>query len=499
VKRLALRSLAALALLSVPAVAVAPSSTFNLIRAVTANVSGLLTTGQLAVTGTGSTGDVSGMSVGASAALSTILSGASGLGTAAFYGILPTNTAAQNDAAMASALASLGALGGGTINFPCGAYQFNQVDNNVQGVLLKGQAPVGPRDAGTSKFCTRFVANTAGILMRHRTPYGQGLSKYVGGGFENIALDANGLATRLIDVDTVNGGTYIGAVMNAQGREAAWFHSGVSGQDVADAADVQRTRVNLFCRQIDGTAAQTADCFRLDGSANANFSVNEQVRFACATYNGNCLTGVNADNNSISVVNFRVSGGNGQTVYAYGVSSSTSGFRNNFFYHFSGNAPSYVQGTADTGVTGGVKNEISFFDTDNSTPVPMSGIGSAWYGEFQQTYSPTVTCGSGSLTSYSGTPKFIRRAGKQITLSYELVIGNVGSCTGSVNISLPAPVDGVVPSTGSAVERAATGNSYLLLAAPGLTSMRFIPPAGQSVNLQTGWVISTSINYLSAY
>jgi hypothetical protein len=63
VKRLVLRSLAALALLSVPAVAVAPSSTFNLIKAVTANVSGLLTIGQLAVTGTGSTGDVSGMSV----------------------------------------------------------------------------------------------------------------------------------------------------------------------------------------------------------------------------------------------------------------------------------------------------------------------------------------------------------------------------------------------------------------------------------------------------
>jgi len=63
VKRLALRSLAALALLSVPAVAVAPSSTFNLIRAVTANVSGLLTTGQLAITGPGSTGPADGFNV----------------------------------------------------------------------------------------------------------------------------------------------------------------------------------------------------------------------------------------------------------------------------------------------------------------------------------------------------------------------------------------------------------------------------------------------------
>lgn len=432
--------------------------------------------------------------------LSDLLSGASGLGTAAYYGILPTNTAAQNDAAIAAAISTLGALGGGTINFPCADYRFTLIDNNVQGVLLKGQAPVGPRDSGTSKFCTRFIASQSGTLMRHRTPYGQGLSKYVGGGFENIALDANGLAGRLLDVDTVNGGTYVGALMNAQGREAAWFHSGISGQDVADAADVQRTRINLFCRQIDGTPARAADCFRLDGSANANFSGNEQARFTCVTYNGNCISGVNADNNSISVGNYRAPGGAGQTVYAYAVSSSTSGFRNNFFYHFSGNGPSYTQGTNDAGVTAGVHNEIAFFDLDNGTPVPTAGTGSAWNGEFQQTYSPVITCGSGTLGAYSGTPRFVRRASKQVALFYEVVISNVGSCTGSVNISLPAPVDAGAPSVGSAVERAATGNSYFLLATPGSTSMRlFIPPAGQAVNPQTGWVISTQISYLSSY
>lgn len=80
--------------------------------------------------GPGSGGPVDGMTVG-SGALSDMLSGRSGLGTAAFYGLLPGNSVAVNTARLQGAIAALGAVGGGTINFPCGDFSFTAIDNNV--------------------------------------------------------------------------------------------------------------------------------------------------------------------------------------------------------------------------------------------------------------------------------------------------------------------------------------------------------------------------------
>ena len=76
------------------------------------------------------------------------------------------------------------------------------------------------RDASNFKFCTRVIATQAGTFAKHRTPYGQGLSKFAGGGFESIYLDGADIATRVLEVDTVAGGTYRGAVARGVGTEA---------------------------------------------------------------------------------------------------------------------------------------------------------------------------------------------------------------------------------------------------------------------------------------
>lgn len=114
-KRVLLRSIAALALLSVPAVALAPSSAFNALKAVTANVTGLLTVGSVAITGPGSTGDVSGMNVAfPSLATRTLLDRLLERPSVVDYGVDMTG-AADSTAALTAALNS-----GKRISAPCG-------------------------------------------------------------------------------------------------------------------------------------------------------------------------------------------------------------------------------------------------------------------------------------------------------------------------------------------------------------------------------------------
>lgn len=418
---------------------------------------------------------------------------ASGRVSAASLGILPTNTAVANSTAIAAAFTAFGAVGGGEIQFTCGTYLFTQIDNNVPGVLLRGQNIRPPTDAGTNANCVQFVATQTGTFFKHRTPYHANRAKYSGGGFSGITFNANGFATRLIEVDTVNFGTYIGSLLNAVGSEAAWFKSGLSGSDVADAADIQGASINLTCRQLDGTAAQNASCYKLDGSTNSNFSYNDDVKLRCQIYNGNCLQGVNADNNRIMLSSYRAAGGTGYTAYIYG---GTAGFRNNYFLHFGGNAPTYAQGTND-GVTP-VSNEIAFFDNDNGTPVPLAGTGSQWHGEFRQTYTPTVTCTSGTLSSYTNTgAQFVRRKANQIWLTFETFLSDVGTCTGDIQISLPSTASSSV-ATGVGTERAATGRSLMITILPGENVMRLTNiPAGTPVNPASGWVVSSTISYLT--
>lgn len=417
---------------------------------------------------------------------------------AGWFGLLASNTGAQNDAASAKAVAALGANGGGVLTFPCANFQFaTGVDNNVQGVLFRGPpSPNGGRDSGTFSTCAQFVATQAGsTLFKHRTPYGQGFSKFIGGGFEGIMLNGNNVATRVLDVDTVNNGSYLGFITGSVGREAAWFHTGTSHVDVSDNADIQSARIFLTCRQIDGTAQGAADCYRLDGGSNANFSMNEEVTLKCQFLNGNCITGMNADNNRINLNAYRAGSGTGRAVYGYAANSSTGsvGFDNNFFSHFSSNAPSYLQGLTDTGATGIVKNEIAFLDTANSTPVPTVGKGSAWFGDFLQTYTPTVRCSSGSSTSGAVVGATYINRPKKLSVFVSLA-GLPAACPGAAFVGLPYTSSSVWTGTGMLMDRA-NAVPMSAVVSPGATEVQIAPISGGSI--PTSAIIQGNVDYLS--
>ena len=87
---------------------------------------------------------------------------------------------------------------------------------------------------------------------------------------------------------------------------------------------------------------------------------------------------------------------------------------------------------------------------------PLAGMTSQllnWYEE--GTYTPTVTSGTGSITSYTATARYTR-IGRQVTVCFEVVISNNGTGGGSVDVTLPFTC-GAQPSVGVGRENGATG------------------------------------------
>ena len=103
-----------------------------------------------------------------------------------------------------------------------------------------------------------------------------------------------------------------------------------------------------------------------------------------------------------------------------------------------------VQGTAAKGV-------------NFTANTPLAGMTSQllnWYED--GAYTPTVTAGSGSITSYSATAKYTR-IGRQVTVCFEVTISNNGTGATSLIVTLPFTC-GSQPSIGVGRENGSTGN-----------------------------------------
>jgi len=93
---------------------------------------------------------------------------------------------------------------------------------------------------------------------------------------------------------------------------------------------------------------------------------------------------------------------------------------------------------------------------------PLAGMTSQllnWYEE--GTYTPTISAGTGSITSYTLTTANYTRIGRQVTANIVLTITNAGTGTGALGITLPY-TNGAAISCGAGRENALTG--YILQA-----------------------------------
>jgi len=305
--------------------------------------------------------------------------------SAADFGAVGDNV--TDDApAINAAVAAVGALGGGVVLLKGLTYRINSpIDIKYPRVILQGTGMDAQHDAGATTTRTVLRATFSGTMVRIRTPYaaeaGVALQKYWGAGCRGMVLNCNEIATRAMVVDSVAGVDIDVFGQGCVGTSLFEVKCGVTGTDLAEAADVQFSQMVFRGRQIDSVAQRSCHIVTLSGSSNANVSLNRGPNFGitvfCQHWDGHALNGVAADNNDITVAGFRA-GGSGNLVYAKGVTATNEGFYANTLTFLSGAGATFAEGTGTAGVTAGVQNTILNLDQANGTPNPTAGTGSNW-------------------------------------------------------------------------------------------------------------------------
>lgn len=307
-----------------------------------------------------------------------------GLGPHSYYAddlVLNDNTAAAANATAINAwLALIGAAGGGTLNLPQGViYVSSTLDNKYSRVLVRGAGGEYFHDASTT-YGTRIVATAAITVLKHRTVYNASSTKNSGGGWIDCMVDGDGVATKLLEVDSVNNGSYDLFLFKCVGSYAAEFKCGVSSTDLAEACDVQgMERCRLRIRQIDGASAQACGGVKFTGSSNANVSMNNNIEIDVQHYNGHGVDLVSADSNVFQRIRCFSAGGTGKAIVFRGPTAANPvGAEHNVILHYTANTTGEAEGTGTAGVLAGITNTIVYLDSGNSTPYPTAGTASRW-------------------------------------------------------------------------------------------------------------------------
>jgi hypothetical protein len=312
---------------------------------------------------------------------------------------LPAGYGAGTAAAFNDALSGASITGAGRVFTPPETIVIDgTIDNKFPRVLLGAVDGNNMLYSTTKTHSTTFVPSFAGTVLKHRTPYaaetgGIAGPRNDGGGFANIRVIGNSLATKLLEVDSVGHGTYRLVLDGCVGSVAAHFKCGVTGTDLSEATNIQHASIFLNVRQLDVGAARSCDCVWFEGSSNSNVCFIDDCVLELQHYDGDGLVGYSADNNIIVLRAYRP-GGTGLPVIAKGPTASIPvGFEGNTFLRYSTNVAGYAEGTGDPGVIAGVTNMIVGLDNLNGTPVPTFGTGSFW---------PSITLG-GMMRGYTST------------------------------------------------------------------------------------------------
>lgn len=226
-------------------------------------------------------------------------------------------SAASNATAINAAIQAVAAPGGGWLMFPAGAiYVSATLDNNVKDVLCIGAGRDQFHNGGTNVGATRIIATTAITVLKHRSPINPSASKNTGGGWINMHVVANGIATRLLHCTSVNLYNHDLYLEDCVGTEAALYDCLVDTVELADSATIQKGRSKLSIRQLNTGAAYSCHGVVL-GNQNgvANVSLTD-FDLDILHANGHALKVVNADNVDVYLRAHGV--GTGFGVYSHG-------------------------------------------------------------------------------------------------------------------------------------------------------------------------------------
>jgi len=336
---------------------------------------------------------------------------------------------------------------------------------NAANVKIIGQG-VEVHDVGTVITGTVIkwtgASATAGPLIKFAPTSGSSNQRLSGIDFIGIGVDCNnGNINYGIEIQSVQESNFDIASINA-GNTALTI--GVVST-LGEAKDPQRNNIKFIGRQIEASGGFALTC---GGDSTANVSMNN---FWCDIQHSNlqAIYLTNADNNDWHFVRtYRTSSGTaGECIALLGGSSDTERVRSERFHFLSCNTPVHVYGTSGSPsyAYASTHSKIYCLDTENGSPVPAVEGGASIHYQKDTTallddpwvsYTPVVSAGSGSLTSYSASGSYIRR-GNVVFVKLQIVISDNGNGSAYLNVSMPMSSAGSVGQTIDGKERSATG------------------------------------------
>jgi hypothetical protein len=235
---------------------------------------------------------------------------------------------------------------------------------------------------------------------------------------------------------------------------------------LGEAKDVQRNKIRLKSRQVE---AASGFCFLAGGDLAANFSKNE-LWIDAQHSNAQALYLMNTDNNDWRFVRtYKVPSGSAtESISCLGGANSGERVRAERFWHLSTNLPLHAYGTGTYTVAAGSIN-IYNLDAENGTPNPIVDTGATvfWKKDLTalddtpwQTYTPTLSASSGTLTSASATGVYIRR-GNIVYIKVAITITTNGTAAGQLQFTVPIASTGAYGNALHGFERALTGNAVV--------------------------------------
>jgi len=337
---------------------------------------------------------------------------------------------------------------------------------NVSDVWITGESSM-IHDTGTLFTGTVLkwigALGTVGPFVKISSVSGSGNQRVSNVQFKGIGLDCSSGA--------INCGLELLSVWSCD-IDVAIANAGFTGFNatvvaaLGEAKDVQRNKLRMQLRQIE---APNAFAFTAGGDAAANFSKNElwldiQHTDQTAIY----LT--NTDNNDWNFVRtFKVlSGAATESIACLGGANLAERVRAERFWHLSANLPLHAYGTGAYAVAAGSIN-IYNLDVENGTQNPIVDTGATVFWKKDttalpdtpwQTYTPTLSASSGTLTTATAAG-FFRRRGNIVYLKADISITTNGTAAGELRFSLPIATIGTYGNIFSGKERALTGKSIV--------------------------------------
>ena len=357
------------------------------------------------------------------------------------YGIITASAsaAANNAVIINSLMAGIAARGGGTLVLPAGTiYVSSTLDNKFSRVLVRGAGKeTAPGDgvfskAGTYIYATNPFNGTA--VLKHRTPYSPTSYANWGGGFVDMSINGElGASVRLLEVDSIQSSTMDLVLANGWGDALAYFMCGISDQDLAGTTCIQNGDFDLTTNSFFGS--QSIHSVVLDGSVNADVSINKFTLKQYYSGSGKALWLRNQDTNYFELVNQvqgTMAGGYGIYCSAQGADTryaDSSGGTASMINFYMGQGPFYLEGLEVANATAGSYLVINHFDLGSNVPLENAYIGKSarlewrdhkgnfnnpsswqpvamgpwaneqyWAGTGMVVYAPTCTTTSGSPT-----------------------------------------------------------------------------------------------------